>query len=166
MLRIFIGGILMLAANASSARAQLPLQVSVNAGLAVPVGNEADVYDNGIHVGVGLKAPLIPLQLEASYDKLGAKDANEDLTALSAGVAVPFGITPPLLPVGLYAVLGGGIVHHRAETSATDFGINGGLGVRAGIPGVLSLFGEARGVSVLDEVSRRTYVTASVGVRF
>jgi hypothetical protein len=167
MRRILLFGIFLVVAGVSDASAQLPFQISVNGGVAIPMGNEKDTYDNGLHVGVALKAPIIPLQLEAGYDKFAAKtDGNEDFSALSGGLAIPFGITPPLLPVGLYVVVGGGLYRHEAETKATDFGLNGGLGVRVGIPTVVTLFGEARGVTILDEVNQRTYVTASIGIRF
>jgi hypothetical protein len=159
----------MVLTGAAQASAQLPIQISANGGLAIPLGNEKDNYENGFHVGVGLKAPLIPIQLEGSYDRLNAltsTDATrEDLSILSGGLALTFGITPPLLPVGAYLIAGGGIYRTKAETTATDFGVNGGLGIRAGIPGI-SLFGEGRGVLVLDEVSRRSYATVALGVRF
>lgn len=165
MRRVLVLGLLMLLAGASMASAQLPVQFSVSAGLAVPLGNESDVFDNGFHFGVGVKAPLIPVQLEGGFDRLKAISTNKDMSILSGGIALSLGLTPPLLPVGAYVIAGGGVYHHRAETTATDFGLNGGLGVRAGIPGI-SLFGEGRGVVILDEVSQRTYVTASVGIRF
>jgi hypothetical protein len=155
--------------GASEAQAQLPIQLSVNGGLAMPLGNEKDIYENGFHVGVGLKAPLIPIQLEGAYDRLNSNGetagSTEDLSIMSGGLALTFGITPPLLPVGAYVIAGGGIYRTKAETTATDFGVNGGLGIRAGIPGI-SVFGEGRGVLVLDEVSRRSYATVAVGVRF
>jgi hypothetical protein len=143
----------------------------LNGGLAIPLGNEKDIYENGFHVGVGLKLPLIPIQLEGAYDRLNAElmsttgAATEDLSIISGGIAIPFGITPPLLPVGAYVIAGGGIYRTKAETTATDFGVNGGLGIRAGIPGI-SVFGEGRGVLVLDEVSRRSYATVALGIRF
>lgn len=166
MRRILVYGLFMVLASATTASAQLPIQISVSGGLAVPIGNESDVYDNGFHAGVGVKLPLIPVQLEGGFDRLKALGTNEDLSVVSGGISVPIGITPPLLPVGVYAIVGGGVYHHKAETSATDFGVNGGIGVRVGLPGVFRLFAEGRGVAVLDEVSRRTYVTASVGIRF
>lgn len=165
MRRIYGMLVLLVLAGAADAYAQLPLQVSLNGGVAVPVRNEGDTYDNGIHVGLGLKFPLIPVRLEASYDKMPARGATEDLSVLGGGIAVPIGITPPLLPVGLYAIVGGGVYRTDAERTATDFGINGGVGVRAGIPGI-SLFAEGRAVGVLDEINKRTYVTAAVGIRF
>jgi hypothetical protein len=170
MRRTLVLGLFMLLAGAAQASAQLPIQFSFNGGLAMPLGNEKDIYDNGFHVGVGLKAPLIPIQLEGAYDRLNSNGENttgstEDLSILSGGLALTFGITPPLLPVGAYVIAGGGLYRTKAETTATDFGVNGGVGVRVGIPGI-SLFGEGRGVLVLDEVSRRSYATVALGVRF
>jgi hypothetical protein len=166
MRRSLFLGVFLLFVGAAQARAQLPIQFSVGAGLAIPVSTQKDVYDNGLHVGVGVKLPMIPLQLEGGYDKMAAIRAiNEDITILSGGVVLKIPVTPPLLPVGAYLVGGAGVYRTKAETSATDVGVNGGVGVRAGIPGI-SLFGEGRGVIVLSEVSKVKYVTASIGIRF
>ncbi|MGQ0813803.1 MAG: hypothetical protein ACT4O1_05000 [Gemmatimonadota bacterium] len=166
MRRTAVLGMLLLVMGVAKAHAQLPIQLSANAGLAVPIRNEGDLYDNGLHLGVGLKVALIPVQIEAAYDRMGASnDNNEDLGVVSGGVSLPLPVTPPLLPVGLYLIVGGGVYRTSAEVTSTDFGANGGLGVRVGVPG-LSLFGEGRGIVVWGEGNKVTYLTASVGVRF
>jgi hypothetical protein len=161
----FMGGFLLIAV-ATQAQAQLPIQVSVGAGLAIPISTQKDVYENGLHVGIGVKLPMIPLQLEGGYDKMAAISAlNDDISIVSGGVALKIPVTPPLLPVGAYLVGGAGVYRTEAETSATDVGVNGGVGVRVGVPGI-SLFGEGRGVVVLSEVSKVKYITAAIGIRF
>lgn len=150
---------------APSASAQMPIHLSANAGIAKPFGNEADAYKQGIHAGIGVKIMLFPLQFDGSFDRMAAKSSTKkDLTVLGAGVTLPINVTPGLLPVGLYLLAGGGVYHHKAETSASDFGINGGAGVRVGLP-FIRFFVEARGVAVLSSVSRLTYGTLAAGIR-
>lgn len=152
--------------SAAEANAQLPIHLSGNGGIAFPVRNEADVYKSGFHAGVGLKIALVPLQLDGTLDRMSAKSAiGKDLTILGVGATIPINITPALLPAGLYVLAGGGMYRHKAETTATDFGINAGVGVRVGIPGI-RVFVEGRGVAVLASVNRLTYGTAAVGIRF
>lgn len=155
-----------LIAGAGSARAQLPLPLhfQANAGIASPVRNEKDFYKQGIHVGVGAKIALIPLQVDAAYDRMGGIGATKDLSILSLGASAPISVTPPLLPVGVYFIVGGGLYRHDGAVKATDFGVNGGVGARVGIPGI-SLYAEARGVAVLDNINKLTYFTVGAGIR-
>lgn len=165
MRRTFVLGLFMLGLCASTASAQLPLQFSVSGGIAVPLGNDADFLDNGIHVGVGLKFPLIPIQIEGAYDKLSGQGSVEDRKVLSGGVALPFQITPPLLPVSVYLIAGGGFYRQDSGNgSLTDFGLNGGAGARIGVGG-FGLFAEGRGVVVFSDVNKLTYGTLALGVR-
>lgn len=153
-------------ATASAANAQMPIHFSFNGGVAVPVSNETNLYKNGIHAGIGVKVLLVPVQVDGTFDRMSAKSStNKDLTILGAGATLPINITPGLLPVGLYLLAGGGVYRHKAETTATDFGINGGVGVRVGVP-FIRLFVEGRGVAILSSVNRLTYATAALGVRF
>ena len=57
---------------AAPGAAQLPIQLSFNAGLARPLAEEGDILEQGFHVGAGLKIALIPLQLDASMDRMDA----------------------------------------------------------------------------------------------
>lgn len=165
MRRTFVLGLFMLAVCSSTASAQLPLQFSVNGGIAVPLRNDADFLDNGIHVGVGLKFPIIPVQIEGAFDKLSGEGTAEDLKVLSGGVALPFQVTPPLLPVSVYVILGGGLYRQDADNgSVTDFGLNGGAGARIGLGG-FGLFAEGRGIVVFSDVNKLTYGTLALGVR-
>ena len=45
MRRILVLGLFMLLAGAAQASAQLPIQISVNGGLAMPLGNETGMTD-------------------------------------------------------------------------------------------------------------------------
>lgn len=168
----FVLAIGLLFTAALPARAQLPIHFSANAGIAKPISNEADLYNSGFHLGIGAKVALVPLQFDAAYDHFGAQPSNrDDLNIASVGVTVPISLTPSLLPVSVYALAGGGIYHHSADTAAgadltgNDVGVNGGVGVRVGIPGI-SLFAEGRGVLVASTANKLSYLTAAIGLRF
>jgi hypothetical protein len=107
--------VIFLAVVGSDAQAQLPIRFSLSGGLAIPVSNKKDIYENGIHAGAGVKLPALQLQLEAGFDQMRASGSNEDLTILSGGLSVGVPVTPPLLPVGLYLIAGGGVYRTKAE---------------------------------------------------
>jgi hypothetical protein len=161
LLPAVFGGLL----AAAPLQAQL-LGPSFNVGVARPIRSEGDRYGSGLHLGAAFKLPLFPLQFEGALDRMGADDdADDALTVWSAGVAFPLSLTPGILPVGIYLIPGGGMYRHDdpGETS-TDLGLSAGAGVRLGIG--LSLFAEGRGVLVMAEDDKLTWVTAAVGIRF
>jgi hypothetical protein len=148
---------------AAPADAQL-LGPSFGAGIAMPIRSEADTQERGIHLGAAFKLPILPLQFEAAMDRMSGKtDADDDLTILSAGAAIPISLTPPLLPLGVYLIAGGGFYRVDADETATNMGVSGGAGVSVGLG--LRVFAEGRGVLVFGD-DKRTYVTAALGLRF
>lgn len=156
--------LVLVAAAATRGQAQLPIHLSVNGGAAVPLSNEADFLKTGLHLGAGVKIALIPLQFEGAYDRMGAKGTGEDLKITSFGVSFPFDITPPLMPISVYLIGGGGMYHMKADTSLTKAGLNAGAGVRLGIPG-FKIFAEGRGHMVFTESNKLTYGTIGLGFR-
>lgn len=166
MRRTFVLGVLLFGLFTTRAHAQLPIQISLKGGATVPLHGEGDAYENGVHLAVGAKLPLIPLQFEGAYDKMTGEGINSDFKALSGGIAIPITVTPPLLPVSAYLIVGGGLYKWETGASVTDFGANAGAGVRFGIPGSISLFGEGRGVAIFADANKITYAQIAVGVRF
>ena len=149
---------------ATPAQGQVLLQPSFTVGTAIPVRDEGRDFGNGIHIGAGLKLALIPVQLEAALDRMGAEDdAADDLTVWSIGVALPVNLTPGLLPIGPYLIGGGGLYRHAGGDAGTNAGLTAGAGLRVGIPG-LSLFVEGRGVGVLSD-DKLTWITLTAGLR-
>jgi len=157
---IAMTGLVMLLAT-STANAQL----SANLGVAVPVRNEAEVFNNGVHFGAALKIPLLPFQIEGAWDRMSGEDDGSDLTILSASGVIALSVTPPLAPVGIYVLGGAGVYNTDAVATSTDIGITGGAGVRLRLAG-LTPFVEGRGVMIFSEENKVTYLTASVGLRF
>ena len=160
MNKVVIAGLVTLLAT-STANAQ----ISANVGVAVPVRNEADVFNNGVHLGAALKIPLLPFQIEGAWDRMSGEDDGADLTILSASGVITLSATPPLVPVGIYVLGGAGAYNTDAVETSTDIGITGGAGVRLRLPGLLP-FVEGRGVMIFSEDNKVTYLTASVGLRF
>ena len=150
---------------AAPSAAQLPIQLSFNAGLARPLAEEGDILEQGFHVGAGLKIALIPLQLDASMDRMDAEGSGDDLTILSAALTIPVSITPPMFPVAIYVLGGGGFYNQRAGEKSTDLGITGGLGGRINTP-LLRPFAEMRGVLIFADDDNFSMLTLTVGVRF
>jgi hypothetical protein len=150
---------------AAPVQAQL-LGPSFSVGVAKPLRSEADRYGSGLHLGAAFKLPIFPLQVEGALDRMGADAEDDDaLTIWSAGVGVPISLTPGLLPVGIYLIPGGGMYRHGdSGVTSTDLGISAGAGVRLGIG--FSLFAEGRGVLVLAEDDKLTWLTGAVGIRF
>ena len=147
------------------AMAQLPIQLSFNAGIAKPMRNDADVYDSGFHLGAGLKIALIPVQVDATLDRMGGKGALDDVTVLGLTGSLRLSVTPPLSPVGLYFLAGGGLYSARNEVTETNIGLNAGAGVNLNLP-FLKPFAEVRGIGLFSDPNKLTYATAAVGLRF
>ena len=78
-----LGGLL----GATPVQAQFPLvQPSFSVGAAVPARSEADTHGTGIHLGAALKLPILPLQVEGAFDRMGADaEGAEDLDHLARG---------------------------------------------------------------------------------
>lgn len=164
-------GALLLFTAVAPAMAQMPIQIGFNGGTAVPFRNEKDNYSNGFHFGASAKVILIPLQIDAAIDHMGGKTTvknpnSKDLNIASLGVTAPFSLTPSLLPVSVYVLGGAALYHHSsALPTKTDAGVNAGVGLRIGIPGV-HLFAEGRGHAVFGSGNKITYLTGALGIRF
>ena len=152
----------------SSARAQLPVHLSVSGGLLIPQGNAGDLYNQGFHANAALKVILIPVQAEVSYDRMSSRGFGDALSIWALGAAVPVELLPRLLPIGVYAIGGAGVYHHGDENDVnpSSLGLNAGAGVRVKPLPTLQPFVEARGVTIFRSGSRITYFTAGGGIRF
>lgn len=147
-LRTAAAALLLTAAAALPAHAQIssPIKFNVRAGAALPMADFGEVANTGFIVGGGLtlRAPLMPVALRVDGDfnrfALDSDLIDEDQTiwALTANAQV----APALSPI--YFLGGAGVYSQSvADESATDFGLNGGVGLRIPLTGFNS-FVEAR----------------------
>jgi hypothetical protein len=150
---------------ASAAQAQSPAHLSIQAGAAVPLRNEADRLNTGIHAGASIKVALIPLRFDGTYDRFGAKlSGGNSLSVLAGTIEFPFSISPPLMPVSVYVFAGGGIYNHTEGLSKTNVGVNAGGGVSINAIAVKP-FVEGRGNVVFASGNKLTYGSIALGVR-
>ena len=156
----------LLMAGASPARAQLPLHLSLSGGLASPMQDTGDLYNQGFHVGAALKVILIPLQAEASYDRMSSRGLSDALSIYALGASVPVEVTPALIPIGLSVIAGAGMYHHGTGTKKSDLGVNAGANVRIKPLPTLQPFVEGRGVMIFREGENISFLTVSAGIRF
>jgi hypothetical protein len=150
--------------SAGDAAAQMRL--SVAGGPSFPTGDDQHL-DMGFHVQVAgeLGMPMLPfgLRLDGMFNRFGEDHGNYDV--LSGTANAIFNI--PM--AGLSPYLIGGVGIYSAEDQAhgdereTNFGINAGVGVRLGLPG-LGVFVEARVHNPLGDALR--FIPLSFGVRF
>ena len=130
-----------------------PIKFGVSAGLSLPTGDDKDVVSSGYNVNghLGFQAPLLPVGLRADvmYNKFGEKNNDGvDLSILGGSLngIINLGMAPMVSP---YIIGGVGVYRSKASVkgfgsdSKTDFGINGGAGLRFGLSG-FSTFAEAR----------------------
>ncbi|HEX6309794.1 MAG TPA: outer membrane beta-barrel protein [Longimicrobiales bacterium] len=156
--------------SASDAQAQIAL--SIGGGPSFATGDAGDGLDMGYHVkvGAGFSLPMLPigLQAEGMWNRFDASDDDGHMQnlvgSLNAVINLP---TPGITP---YIIGGVGYYNTKVETSlgdadANDFGINGGAGVRLGLPG-LGVFAEARLHNIFGEDDSFRFIPITLGVRF
>ena len=156
--------VLMVLAN--RAEAQLPLHLSLSGGLAAPVQDTGDLFNQGFHAGAALKVILIPLQAEASYVRMSSRGLGDALSIYALGGSVPVEITPALLPIGLSLIAGAGVYHHGTGANKSDLGVNAGANIRIKPLPTLQPFVEGRGVMIFRDNENITYFTLGGGIRF
>lgn len=161
------------AALPAHAQVSSPIKFNVRAGASLPTGDFGDVVNTGFIVGGGLtfRAPLMPiaLRVDGDYNRftIDSDLVEEDVSiwALTANAQV----APALSPV--YFIGGAGFYGTSAfDESETDFGLNGGVGLRIPLTG-FSSFVEARYHYVFTgngdaDGSSTAYIPITFGVEF
>ena len=165
-------------ASSASAQSVNPLRFGVAGGLTLPQGDDADFVSTGYHIlgTLGFQAPMVPvgLRLDVGYNGFGEKDDN-GVTAniLSATVNGIFNMSmaPAVSP---YLIGGLGMYRSKVEidglgdageASSTDFGFNGGIGLRFGLSG-FSTFAEARYNHIMTDGESTSYIPITFGIMF
>jgi hypothetical protein len=126
------------------AEAQI-IRAGVAAGPTIPVGDLADVASIGFHAQgmLGLRIPLLPVSFrgELLFQRLPFDPGgNFQQFAGIANVLYTLAPTPVVSP---YLIGGLGVYNSGNGASSTDFGVNGGVGIRVNLL-VVDLLGEAR----------------------
>lgn len=184
MTRILITVVAAVVFGASPASAQLPVSFGVSAGATLPVGDFGELNDAGYNFGAHarLSMPLLPfaLRFEVQHNrmKFSGSDANTLVTSGTVNgdytLASPIMVAMPYFTAGLggyyiKTALRGATTGTTRYDDVTNFGLNGGFGVRMPLAG-FSTFVEARvhWVSTGDEflTGSATYVPLVFGITF
>lgn len=170
--------------GASQAAAQLPVSFGVSAGATIPVGEFGDLNDAGYNVGAHarLSVPFIPFAVRADVQhnrmKFSANDVNTLVTSgtvngeFAPGSGVMLAVPYFTAGAGVYylkTALRGTTAGTTRYDAVTNFGLNGGAGLRMPLAG-FSAFVEARihWVATGDEFlsGSATYIPLVFGVTF
>jgi hypothetical protein len=166
-------------------RAHAQLTLAVGGGASWPVGSLGDSFVTGYNVlaslGVGLPSWPVGLRLDGMFNqmnhKAGVPVGNLQLWTVNANLVyniVPFreaGITPYILGgAGYYnnsyhISASGASVGAGGNTHANNFGLNGGLGLKAGVS-TLSVFVESRFHYIFMSGGHAEFVPLTAGIIF
>ncbi|HUF50218.1 MAG TPA: outer membrane beta-barrel protein [Longimicrobiales bacterium] len=162
---------------AGAARADA--QIGIAAGPTVAIGSLGDITDLGYHVqlSAGLSVPLFPiaLRIDGAWNQFPETGTDGGLRVLSGSANAVFSI--PSVGLTPYVIGGLGAYNsrwaeedepgheHGGEGSTTNLGVNVGVGVRLGLPG-LSAFAEARLHNLFNEGDATRFIPISLGLRF
>jgi hypothetical protein len=155
----------LVAITAAEGAAQVNL--SVAGGPSFPTGSDQHL-DTGFNVqlSAGFSLPLLPFGVRAdgAFNRFTEDHGNFDVLSgtLNGLIRLPLpGISP-------YLIAGGGLYSVKDEAHGdereTNFGVNGGVGVRLPLPG-LSVFAEARYHAPFGDEAVR-FIPVSLGIRF
>ncbi|HEX3159321.1 MAG TPA: outer membrane beta-barrel protein [Gemmatimonadaceae bacterium] len=146
----------------SSAEAQRP-KIGISGGVSVPNGDLADGTKTGynVNLGVEFKPPVFPLgiRVEGLLNQLSGEEidfggesfAIPDLRVLGGTANVVYQF--PGIAVKPYLIGGVGMYNSKlkgADEGSTDFGINGGVGLKFSL-GAIETYAEARMHNIFGE---------------
>jgi opacity protein-like surface antigen len=165
-------------ASSASAQSVNPIKFGVAGGLSMPQGDFGDVSAMGYNItGVlGFQAPMVPvgLRFDLGYNGFGEKDDNGVTASILSGTlngVFNLGMAPTMSP---YLIGGLGMYRSKVEidglgeageASSTDFGFNGGIGLRFGLSG-FSTFAEARYNHIMTDEESTSYIPITFGIMF
>lgn len=162
--------------SATVAEAQSPIRFGIAGGLSLPTGEDKDFFDTGFHgqvmLGFGMMALPAKLRADVSYHSFGGKDgtlaSGADARVISGAVNAIVGMGG----IGVKPYLSGGLGMYNTkieafgeEDSATDFGLNGGIGLEFSLTG-MSTFLEARYVHIFTEGEATQIIPITFGILF
>jgi outer membrane protein with beta-barrel domain len=174
MRRILCGSAALLAALAvvAPANAQRRTSLGVAAGATVPTGTLGDATSVGFHIlGTlsvsGTASSPLGFRVDGMYNSLSGKNDGPDVNIWTVNgnlvYAFPGGMTATP-----YVIAGAGWYNAKAdgaEESSSDFGINGGVGLRFALSG-FSTFAEARFHNVFSDPESSRIIPLTFGIMF
>lgn len=179
MKKLLVGTSLALAAvvAAPQLEAQAKPEFGASIGVALPMGDLADVQGTGFRVGglVQLKPASLPVAIrgELNFTSLGGKDINILGQNLDTGSSSIFDATVNAVygfpaakdaTTSFYAIGGAGL-YNSSDLFDTKFGINAGAGVNFNLAG-FKAFGEARFHNVFADGGSARLIPITFGIRF
>ena len=179
-----VAGLILGMMVASTAEAQMarPVQFGLGAGISIPRGEGSDFYDNGYHFQgmLGFRAPMFPvgLRLDVMYHTFEAEgeiegfeiEANDDVLAGTLNAMFELGgmMASPYLTggIGMYNIKSEGQIENEPfDESATEFGLNGGAGIKFNLAG-FGTFLEARYHHIMTEDDATAMIPITFGIMF
>jgi hypothetical protein len=166
-------------------RANAQLTLALGGGGSWPVSNLSDAYKMGYNVlaslGVGMPSWPVNLRFDGMFNQMNAQTGvpigKLQLWTVNADLVyniVPMhgsGITPYIVGgVGYYnnsyhISASGSSIGAGGNTHANNFGLNGGLGVRAGAP-ALAVFIESRFHYIFTSGNHIEFIPVTAGIVF
>jgi len=166
----------------SQSHAQVTL--GVGGGVSFPTGNLSNAYTTGFNalasLGIGTMSWPVGLRIDGMFDQMSHKSGipigNFQIWTLNADLVYNLmhgtTFTPYIVAgAGYYndsyriGVSSGGGIGAGGNTHANDFGLNGGVGVRAGAPS-LSVFLEGRFHYVFTSGNHLDFIPITAGITF
>lgn len=162
---------------ADSAQAQRidnarPVTIGLAAGLSMPTGDFGDSFKSGYNItgSLGFRPAAVPfgLRAEVGYESHDVDSpADFSLSTLYGTLNGVFDIGSGATGMAPYLIAGLGMYRFSGDDmdSMTDFGINGGGGVKFALSG-FTTFVEARYHHVFSEDDALTFIPITFGVQF
>jgi len=173
----FVAAGLLTVALAAPASAQARGYVGFGGGVSIPTGNFGDAYKTGwlgqVIAGITGPSGMLGGRIDGMYVRHsvdGVADASTQLLGANADLVVSPGSAAA--KVRPYLLGGVGFFNSKSEVGdvegegVTDFSFNlgGGLSLKAG--NKMSVFLEARYISVQSDPSSTGFIPISIGLRF
>lgn len=158
----------------SSAQSTKAVSLGVSLGAAIPTGDFGDVYKTGYNgtVSLGLNSVGTPLgfRIDGMFNQFSGRDdllvERPDYRIFSGNANLVYAL--PGTGIRPYLIGGAGVYGQKADVSgaetATDFGLNGGLGAAFPLSG-FTTFVEARFHHIFSDVATQ-FVPVTFGISF
>jgi|SRR5690606_10404305 len=148
-----------------------PVTIGLAGGLSMPLGDFGDSFKSGYNVtgSIGFRPAAIPfgIRAEVGYQSFDADGFDITLSTLYGTANAVFNLGAGGTGIAPYVIGGVGMYNVDADMgdSETEFGFNGGAGLRFALSG-FNTFLEARYHHVLTEGDAMTFVPITFGVEF